>query len=695
MSIQTTRQRIIVEKLLQKNLQNGIIPSSQEFIWQLNQLLNAAGKNSSAFKFRPFKDGQIAQSHTFNNYHETILDDLTTLYNNLEELYFSNNQSYQYYLIEKEKLEKQIDILENDLRFYIQNNQRAQSLPYIYDTFDDTSKVDLEKTDNLLVDTKNNSVKLVEEKNTTRRVFPQMDITFTLLPEQLDTKQRTITGTMWNTIQNEEDKIWQREVNLKEEQAITGVIEYSFKEQWYLNQIDLSFLTVKPFQLYCTYSLDGIEWFDLPNYVGAFEAQKDVSLNFPSIPIKYFRLELIKNQADEVLLEQNNYNYHYLFGLHHIRFYHKQYPVAGEFFSKPLTFVNEPENFAIQTIRLHTDEYLPTGTNIQYEIALNEDNPNWQLIDPINRKNPIHPQNISLLRMNHNGGEQVYFNSNYSSKQAEAEDLLTNGIPVYRLTQLREDKEFFYILPRQLREDSLNLYVGHQSWEIKSFPSNDINGIPKAEEFAGVYPETQIWYQRLLEGHNGYLFQNLKETSQKKYMARLAIYVTESKTITARPISTDAFSLYLNNDLLLESEANNSRDIHFLFKPGWNEIVVFINGKNVNTVNGSSFLLGFQPTRISETIYSRSKPLKEVSLFDLQYNTKRHDRTVFAKRKVAEGWEILTNFWYPGLEFQLFYDYKSDDLPKHDQLLLRAIFTREDGTNVPTPVLRNYRIECT
>lgn len=696
MSIQNTRQHIITEKLLKENLQKGILPNSKEFIWQLNQAMRQAGQNSSAFRFKPFKEGSIAYSDVFNNYHDVIQEDLKVLYDNLSDLYFSNNKEYQYFLTEKEKLEREINILENDLRFYVQNNQRAQMLPYAYDTFDNTEKVNIEASRNVLVDTKNNSVKLIEEKNTTRRVFPESDISFNVYPERLVKKQRTITGTKWNTLQNEEDKIWQQEVRIKKEQPVTAILQYEFKEQWYINQIDLSFLTVKPFQLYATYSLDGIEWFDMPNYVGSFQVEKDVSLNFPSIPMRYFRLEFIKNQADEIIVEEDEFNYHYLFGMHHIRFYHKQYPVSGELVSLPLEFQSEPENYAIQTIRLHTDEYIPTGTSIQYDIALaSETELNWQPIDPINRKNPANPQNISMMRMSNNNGEEIYFNPNYSSKQAEAEDLLANGIPVYRLTQFRENKEYFYILPRQLRENSLSLYVGNNSWEIKSFPSDDVYGIPKIDDFMGVYPETQIWYQSLKNDHNGYILQNHTEGKQKKYMIRLALYLTESRTVTSRPISTDPFAVYLNNDLLLETDTDNDKDIHFALKAGWNEIVILVNGQNTITTNGLSLLLGFQPSRISDTIYSRSKPLQEVSLFDLRYNTKRHDRTVFAKRKIEEGWEILTNFWYPGLAFQLFYEYKSDDLPKEEKLLLRARFQREDGLNIPTPVLRNYRIECT
>ena len=694
MTIQNTRIKIITEKLLKKNLQNGILPSSKEFIWQFNQEMTRAGKNSSSFNYVPFKRNEIAYADTFNDYHADILDNLKVLYDNMAELYYGNDKEFQYFLTEKDKLEKQIDMLSNELQFFIQNNQRAGILPYAYDTFDDNSKIDIFKTNNLVVDTKNNSVKLTEEKNTTRRIYPSKNIEFNLINTGLDKKEKTITGNLNDTITNHEDKIWQHEIRLKEEKEITAVFKYEFTEQWYLNQIDLSFITVKPFQLYCTYSLDGIEWYDLPNYVGSVEAQKDISFNFPSVPIKHFKISITKTQADEVVTKEDDYNFHYLFGLHHVSFYHKQYPVFGELYSKVLEFNNEPENYSINSIRLITDEEIPTGTNIKYQIALaNESSPNWQDIDPINRKNPVNPQTISLSRM-HSSQEKLFFNDQFSSKQAEAEDLLQNGIPLYRLSQIRENKEYLFIAPRKIREGSLSLMLGVNAWEILSFPVDTFSQYPKIEDFDGVFPDTKIWYLKQTEDHNGYLFKNHKEASTKRYMARIAIYMKEPQTITTRPVSSSPYSLYLNNELMIEGNKDTQRDIHLSFRPGWNEIVVLLNGAEVILTNGMTFLLGFNPNKISDNIYSRSKGLKEVSLFDLRYNTKRHDRTVFAKREVEGGWEILTNFWYPGLNFELSYDYKTDDLPEHDNLILKATFTREDGLNIPTPILRSYRLEC-
>ena len=151
MSIQTTRVRILTEAILKKNLQRGILPDSQEFIWQLEQALKDAGKNNAAFRFKPYRQTEIIQSSKYNADNQIIREDLLTLYQNLAGLHALLNKHYQYFDTEKQKLEKQIDVLENRLREHIHNANRAGILPYAYDTFQDTKKVNLDACTDVFV----------------------------------------------------------------------------------------------------------------------------------------------------------------------------------------------------------------------------------------------------------------------------------------------------------------------------------------------------------------------------------------------------------------------------------------------------------------------------------------------------------------------------------------------------------------
>lgn len=695
MSIQTTRVRILTEAILKKNLQRGILPDSQEFIWQLEQALKDAGKNSAAFRFRPYRETEVVQSSKYNSDNRVIREDLLTLYQNLAGLHALLNKHYQYFDTEKQKLEKQIDILENRLREHIHNANRAGILPYAYDTFHDTSKVNLDACSDVFVDTENNLVRLVEERSMTRRITPVATPSFLVFPENIEKKERIITGELINVFSDKIDTVWQKEVSLKEEQTLTGVFNVLFQKPEEVNRIGLSFLTVKPFELEASYSPDGTEWFALPNYVGVFEAQKQVSLDFPSIKIKHFKLEITKREADSQKTDDPDYPHSYLFGFESVVFNQKQYTPTGVFESKPLELFNEPDNYAVQTVSLEVDEWLPTGTQIDYEIALNEPNPDWQPIEPISRKHPEFPQTLSFLRMSKNGGENLYFPKQFSAQQSEAEDLLTNGVSLYRLSSLQNNKEQFTLPPRKMLEGSVRLYLGENAWEITSFPSQETTSVPELSEFQGLFDRTEIEYKAVDESRNGDILSGRKDSQKRKYLCQIGLYMPEERTLAATPISTDPMSIYINGERVFASMPGSERETYFVFRPGWNEIVVLINGDNATSVNGITASLGFQPKQIADTIYSRSTPLKESTLFDLQYNTKRNDRSSFAKREVDGGWEILTNFWSPGLNFSLHYNYKSEELPEHDLFLFRAKFTRDESSYVPTPILRRYRIVCT
>lgn len=695
MSIQNKRVEFLTEALLQKNLQNGLLPDSREFIWQLNQAMREVNYDQASFKFKAYQNTEIASSGKINQDNEKIYQDLSVLYTNMTAVHQVLNKYYQNFSLEKEKLEKKIDVLENELLNYIQNANRSGLLPYAYDNFDTTEKVDLVQSTKVFVDTSNNAVHLIEEKNTSARLYPLGLTTFKLYPEKLDKKEETLTGNLANILSDNADATWQKQILLKEHTPLTGVMEFAFQEAKALNRIELEVFTIKPMQLSIQYTPDGETWYHLPYYEKAFEIQKKVALDFPSVDIKSLRFSLLKNEADETLPEDDDYDYQYLFGFQQVAFYSKQYPTQGDFVSKALSLQNEPEHYAIDRVQLYADEWLPTGTAIEYEVALANESDilDWQRIDPMERTNPTSSQILYYSRLTKNQGQELFFPEEYSIRQSEAEDLLQNGIPLYRLSSLQNQQQQFYLPKLKMLEGSTRLFVGKNAWEVTAFPSKDVAGVPNLEDFKTIKDGTTVDYAPLTSVRTGDVFKNFKDTQSKKYLARIGFYLEEAKTITSIPAATDPIAVYSNGEKLFEGQTAINQSIHFVFKAGWNEVVLLVNGKNSTSVNGITVSLGFNPMNLTDTIYSSSKPLKEISLFDLQYNTKVNDRTVFAKRETENGLEILTNFGKPGLNFDFFYDYKDDRITEQEGIYLRAHFSRDNGLNVPTPILRSYRLE--
>lgn len=695
MSIQNKRIALLTDIILKQNLQKGILPDSREFIWQLNQALRDSRYDEPSFVFRAYRNTEIATSAKMNTDNERIYQDLNILYLNIAFVHQLLNKYYQNFSIEKDKLEKEIDVLENRLRQYIQNANRSGLLPYAYDTFDTTEKSDLLETSHVFIDTTNNAVHLVEEKNTSTRLYPAGTTSFVVYPNGIDKKEEQLTGKLENILTDKQDETWQRQVLLKENRALTGQLSIQFEVAHALNRIEMEAFTVKPFQLRVTFTPNGTDWYHLPYHEDAFEVSKRVALDFPSVDVLGLRLSLEKAEADESLPETEDYDYQYLFGLQTVSFYCKQYPSEGLFVTNALPLMNAPENYAIDEVQLHVDEWVPTGTAIEYEIAVpdTEGNKDWQRIDPMGRKNPESSQVLYFSRLTRNGGQSLYFPENFSIRQSEAEDLLRNGIPLYRLSCLRSGVNSFEMPKVKILEGSTRLYAGKNSWEVTSFPSAQTTSAPILDDFKIVQDKTVVDYTPLSNARTGEVMKNRTDDQTKKYLARLGFYLEEARAIQATPVSTEPIAIYSNGELLFRGETTLNETVSYVFNAGWNELVVLVNGKNATSVNGMTVSIGFNPATLTDKLYASSKPLKEISLFDLQYNTKMNDRSVFSKRETPTGLEILTNFGKPGLQFDLLYDYKDDDYVEEESIFLRARFLRDNGENIPTPILRSYRLE--
>lgn len=691
MSIQNKRLKYFTNKILKENLQKGILPDSKEFIWQLNQVFRNLPEDKPSFEYRSYRNTEIANSGKLNSDNQKIYDDLLVLYANMTSVHQLLNKEYQQFIVERDKLEKQIDILENQLILFIQNNNRPGLLPYTYDTFDTTDKVDLKATSGIFVDTTNNAAHLVEEKATSRRIFPEAKLSFQILPEGLDKKEETITGVLADILTDNKDQFWQKQVSTKENREIVGVLKAAFSKKHMMNQIDLNVLTIKSFALDIRYTPDGENWYFLPYHEKGFEIEKNVSLTFPSIEIKEIEFVLTKREYDDSIPEAKDYDYQYLFGIEELSFYDKSYPTSGYLQSNVLKLENLPEHYVVDTVQLDVDEWVPTGTDIEYEIALPADTLDWQPISPIKRKHPTQTQRVHFHRLNRNAKQEMFFPEEFSIRQSEAEDLLRNGIPLYRLSSIQNDKRVFELPKIQILEGSTQLYVGKNMFEVVSFPKNQ-ETLPDIEDFQKIQEGKEVEYLPIQAIKSGDVFKNKKDSQKKQYLVRAGLYLEEAQTVSAPIVSTEPLRLFLNGEELFQGTTGFQNTVHYVFRSGWNEIVLLINGQNAPTVNGMTTSLGFDMHQLSERIYSSSESLKEISVFDLQYNTKLHDRTVFAKRETEKGLEILTNFGQPGLSFDIFYDYK-DTYEEEEGILLKATFHRENGDNVPTPIIRSYRLD--
>ena len=697
MSIRNKRLVELTENILRTELQNGNLPSSKEFIWKLNMALKEQDLNMPSYKFKPYRNTEIASSQKINSANEKIQEDLSILYSNIKDVHQTLNKYYSAFEVEKEKIDKQIEVLENELKEKVISYNKGGYLGYAFDAFDDTSKTSLDASKDVFVDSKNHEVRLVEEKNTSTRIMPSTSISFHLLQEFKEKKETTISGNLSDILKDETDIFWQRMIYLKEDLAIQSFVQITFDKLYDVNRIQTDFMTIKPFYLKIEFTKDGSAWYDLPYYEQKSLCNGTSSFNFPTMEIKAIRVFIEKTESDEQIPETEKFDYSYLFGIKNISFYNKQYPTSGVFQSEKMQLISIPKNYKVDNVRLSVDEYVPTGTSLTYEIAVpRKDNIlDWQRIDPMERINPKNPQKISFSNIKKNEALEMFFPTEFSITQSEAEDLRVNGIPFYRLSTITGDKREMLIQKKAIIEGTMRLYSGKNSWEITSFPDENISGTPSIEDWKKIHDNTSIEYIEMNNTKSGDVMKNYITDKNKKFMCKTGLFRQgEDIIVKTYPVSTDPIALYVNGELLFEGITSTDEYVNIVLQNGWNEIVLFINGVNSTSVNGISTSLGFNPINLAENIYSSSNAMKAIPLFDLRYNTKMNDRTVFSTRETDKGIEILTNFGQPGMKFDFIFNYVDESvLEEEAQILLKVNFDRENGSNVPSPVLNKYRLE--
>ncbi|EMF0415760.1 hypothetical protein I4L69_001641 [Enterococcus faecium] len=697
MSIHNKRLEQLTHKILKKEIQKGNLPTSKEFIWKLNQALQDQELHMPSYKFKAYRNTEIIQAGRINQDNDAIHEDFTILYDNIIDVHKLLNKYQSNFEVEKEKIQNEISTVQNEIKQKLQTYNKGGYLAYAYDCFDDLSKVDTDTSKDIFVDTKEKQVRLVEEKNTSARIFPTPTPTFTFLETGADKLDTTISGNLADLFNDDIDTVWQRMVRLKQNQTLTGQLIIQLDKAYGINKIDIDLMTIKKFFAKIEFTPDGSTWYDLPYNETKKEIENYFSVQFPMMKIKAFRVLLEKTEADEVKPIDDGYDYRYLFGIKSIRLYNKQYPSYGLFQSKILDLHKAPENYRVDTVRLSVDESTPTGSSITYEIALPRKDGvlDWHRIDPMERVNPSEKQAIQFSNIKKDEALSMFFPEEFSITQSEAEDLLSNGIPIYRLSTLNGDKNELFIAKKAIIDGTMRLYSGRNTWEITSFPSEDVTGIPSLDDWKTVRDDTIIRYSPMTNTKSGEVITNWTGAKKSKYMCRAGFYHSgEDQIITTTPVSTDPIALYVNGERVYEGETEANKSVNISIKNGWNELAVLINGINTTSVNGITMALGFNPQAICEYCYASMKPLTHVPLFDLQYNTKQNDRSVFSSRQTENGIEILTNFAQEGLKFDFYFDY-ADEIAMEEEakILLRAHLNRDNGEDIPSPTITSYRLE--
>jgi hypothetical protein len=693
LSIRERRFAKAVNKILREELQKGNLPSSKEFIWKVNQYLEKTNLSGPSLEFKNVRAKSTARSGDYNNVLDRAYEDLETLYENAVDQQNKSLKHFNKFDVEKDKLDYQLLSLENQLKELILLYGNSGYLNSVYDIFADMSSIDLTKT-TANVDISNHEVRLNDVKKTSKKIVPAAYTAFEISPLISPTPEvKTISGTTQDALSDKSNTTWQTTILTTESIAVPSYFHVVFEKKQQINRITLSLQSIKPTFIRVEGTSDGLNWFPLPYYEEAIEVYSEYTFDFPMLEVSRIRFLMAKNEPDnETITEVNGVSqtkYSYLMGIKNISFYTFIYSTSSDFYSKVLDA--EPDstkNFTIDKVSLLVDEELPNGTDIKYYIALPVETgePEWKDLSPVNRELPKYDQIIDFKNISTSIPNTFSIDTSISIGEYEMESLYAHGIRFYKIGEVAN---------RKIIDGTEQLFAGKNTWGMKHYEyqhSGHASHLPSMSDWVAPQNQVNIDYVQIADGKPGVVLNKERTTTAMNYMFTLGVFSTKtSELVTAVPASTDPIAIYMNGKLLFQGIPNSTNRLNYLFQNGWNEIVVLVyTRESVNTVNGSTVDISFDPKSYGSNVYSQAKALMKVSLFDLRYNTINTDYTKYSLLESNTSTYVILNHATPGLEYEFYYNYIDGTVK--DEILFKAVLTRDDDITVASPKLKSYRL---
>jgi|GEM_PF-2117836 len=701
MSIQNKRLTRLINQVIQEELRRGNLPSSNEFMWRLNEYLQQRKLNQPFFRFRPVHKGTIARSSDYNQGIKDIYQDLSILYENTIDMTNGITKNFNKFEVEKGKLEYEINALENYLKELILLYGKSGFLNSVFDVFDDLTKVDTSQT-TAFVDVKRKEATIPEIKNTSRRVMPDMYVSFHIadtIANQVEVMN--ISGSPEDALSDSMNSTWQGLIIAKEPIEVGGYVVIDFLEKQTINKISISLHQVKPTWVRLEFSPDALNWFSVPYHENEVMVENgEYTFDFPNLEMIQLRIVLIKKEPDRETFAPQDSNepvktqYEYTIGMKQLSLYQLDYAPQAVLVSQPLKVqVPQGQPFSINKVSLQVEEILPNGTDIRYYVALPPEEGKdleWKAISPVNRENPQFDQIIDFKNITRAPAVRFHIDPTISVGEYAIDNLTANGITFYRIGEVEG---------KGIVNGTERLFPGRNAWGVKyfegAFPDHATH-IPKMEDWQKPLNTVHHDYIAIEDGKAGVLLDEKRHTVATSYQFTLGVFSEKAKEIVSiQPVSTEPIAIYMNGEKLFEGIPDISTKVNLLFQNGWNEIIVLAYIRNPQAANGASIDMNIDPREHGAYVYMQAKPMEKVSLFDLRFNVKSSDRNKYAiDTRTNESGEpvstIILNHILPGLDYDFFFNQVEGD-EKHE-ILFKAEFVRDINVTNLSPKLKSYRL---
>lgn len=690
MPIYQKRLDKILQEITHKYISKGKTPNDKDILNELQEKLNDIDITNTLFKYKPVMYKDEFDNNKINDDVNAIYDEISILYDEIRDnaIAISNKQAiYESKILSKKNLVKK---LKEEAAAIIATKNSYLYSNCVFDAFIDNSKIDSQKSTVEINNIENYAC--IPMKSKVSSIHKQYNIA--LIHKYGTSIEDILKEEIEGNITEYEDFVIANDLLVNNNNSIKYRIYSKNKNGAYMKITVLKDLITllsadnkSSSDINTLASINGIklEFENNDNIVvnilhgtnvngtkynlniddNNIVFKKSKTILFDNIYANILYFTFYKETYDKTITTDDGTTiYVYEFVIKNISTYSYSCPNEAVLISKRLFPINENADKYISTATLYVDEELPISTEIEYYIAAysnNDDNINWIRVSPKNNPVGKFPTVVDFNQLKINRENNVILDSVNNKVEA----LCVGENKIYNLFATEDEIVKCEIIKGI---DSIKISCG----DIINDNYVEINNIYKRKPKDGIIFNEQELIQKGLK-YNAYKISFIVE-------------MTSATEIKHTISSNSSVRIYINNNELYCSNYGDS-EITYTLLQGKNKIDIIC----YNAKNNSPILINFTNKLFSHDnikfVYAFEDKMKEISTFDLMYNTKFKSNN-FAIERVNQNTLILINDDNTEIPYYIEYTIKEKNI---DSLLFKAVF-KKNSESTSSPKLLRYII---
>lgn len=708
MSIKQRQIYTLVEKVLKEYYQNGYIPAVEEVASKINKILAGNPPGLPITKYRPAFSRKKSIPEDWNKTIDEIATDLELLYSeNLEQI----NKilvDFDYYEVERRKLERQIAESENRIEQLLLLNDNADGYLYsVYDDFKTLNKIDMDNT-SAWVDFNFSEVCLPYSKIGNTKIEINSPVGELITTDNIISSNNLQGAGFENIVDDSLNTYWLHEVVSVVPQEVVYKLTFTLEGE------PSTRLVIDPHVTGTTtfiarYTEDGHNWMNF----GTSHSQEKIVYDFYDANFVGIEIIIKKRDYEETISVNGQNGFVYRFGLKNVSLYKIGFEKMANFQSKPLSIINrQGKPVTFDKISLEVIEEIPVDCSINYYLALrpksellNPDwTPDWQPIVPVSRYGSSENKVIDLKSISSFQPSNIMSPSNNVYKNQAI-----NGLRFYEMGNIPTG--------RDLMSESFTMYKGINQFKQSKYKAYWPEYGPYPDPAEVSEPGVSNWVDiklpkdprikdrpvvttNYLDIGTSIFFHNEDEYSFSRFETNLyfknAVESTILKLRTTAPSSKLNIAVYVNGEKIeLTKNKINTYIVDSFgiegtlsFNQGWNNIIIYVyKGDNLSTnLNlNINFLTYGSPTFVR----AEMEPMIFVPLFDYLYNVYEKETD---KYSISEDNKLIVGEYQKNQNAKYLFSYRYRiDQGYSNQVYLRAELKRGENTSL-SPKLKFYKL---